>query len=310
MNCPVCKTGLNFASPPSEGFLLDCPSCQSSLEFQDGEMKILKQSEQSALQEESSQNFKENSSDKENLNHSSRKQQADRSRENFQGIDDSFLEQPSFSEKLEGDLAGQDDAEEKVSAEQDALNKKEELRVNVEEDAEEEGAEANAGQNAEAEAFNEDFEDEDMPQVPSINFKPDPNIASAEKESAHFEDQESSASSEENKASFEEEEPKNPEDLSDLSRSANVKRTGSEGLFFYDLKISEINSKDLREQIELVLEDEDLKLNTENGRDIKIKEGALHLKKISPVKVHIIVKSLIGLPLKISWNQHLVADSS
>ena len=57
----------------------------------------------------------------------------------------------------------------------------------------------------------------------------------------------------------------------------------------------------------MVLDDERLNITPEE-KDLSIKEGVLTITKISPVKAHIIVKSLMGLPMEISWRQHLVMD--
>ncbi len=97
------------------------------------------------------------------------------------------------------------------------------------------------------------------------------------------------------------------EDFSEVSKYGNTPSAGEDGIFFYDLFLSGIDSIELKEAVQMVLDDEYLKISPEE-KDISIKNGALRVSKISPVKAHIIVKSLIGLPMGISWKQHLAVD--
>ena len=97
------------------------------------------------------------------------------------------------------------------------------------------------------------------------------------------------------------------EDFSEVTEYGNQQNLGKESAFHYNLILSEINSEEIHKQVKSILEDDALKLDPEK-QDFLIKDGVLKISEISPVKVHIIVKSLIGLPVKISWEQHLAID--
>ena len=97
------------------------------------------------------------------------------------------------------------------------------------------------------------------------------------------------------------------EDFSDVSEYGNNQGVAQDGLFYYDLTLSEINSKELAEEIQNILQDSRFQFGPES-HNLSIEDGTLNLIKISPVKAHIIVQSLMGLPLKMSWKQHLIID--
>ena len=98
------------------------------------------------------------------------------------------------------------------------------------------------------------------------------------------------------------------EDFSDVEKFGNSPTPAGKGVFYYNVTVEEMDSADLRAGAEEVLEDPALKLAPEQ-LDMSVQEGRLRISKISPVQAHVIVKSLLGLSLKISWEQHLVADS-
>ncbi len=99
------------------------------------------------------------------------------------------------------------------------------------------------------------------------------------------------------------------ENFSEVTEYGNQHSLGEEGVFYYDLILSEINSKEVHKELERILEDEALKIDPEKNR-LLIEDGVLKISEISPVKVHIIVKALIGLPIKIFWKQHLIMDKT
>ena len=102
------------------------------------------------------------------------------------------------------------------------------------------------------------------------------------------------------------------EDFSEVAEFARSTDQDKQGLFLYDLTLSEINSQGLREKVLSVLEDESLALpfeGPENLEPMQIKEGKITLAKISPVQAHVIINSLMGLPLNISWEQSSIAES-
>ena len=164
---------------------------------------------------------------------------------------------------------------------------------------------------------------EERPQVPTLDFNPEKSKEENESlnqeeevqveaplkdESLHDFKEEEINWEDNKKESKKEEEFNQGEGSASLSSINPSEEAGGEGLFFYNLKIGKINSKELIEEIDLVLQDEILNLDPKEW-DVNIKDGILNLKKLSPVKAHIIVKALTGLPLKISWEQHLVIDS-
>lgn len=96
---------------------------------------------------------------------------------------------------------------------------------------------------------------------------------------------------------------KKPEDFSDVEKFGNTTGRTHQGPFYYNLLIEEINSKETREHLESVLNDEGLNLPP-----IKIKDGVLKLRRLTPAATHVIVKALLGWSLKISWEQELAVE--
>ena len=99
------------------------------------------------------------------------------------------------------------------------------------------------------------------------------------------------------------------EDFSEVTNYGNESGLGEEGVFYYNLTLSEIDSEDIRAKVSSILSDDLLQLDSEKN-DLKIKNGVLKLDEISPVKVFVIVKSLMGLPVKIFWEQKLIVDKT
>ena len=96
-----------------------------------------------------------------------------------------------------------------------------------------------------------------------------------------------------------------PEDFSDIEKFGNISGHAHKGPFYYNLTIEEINSKQSREHLQDVLSDEGLTFPP-----VEIKDGTLKLLRLTPAACHVIVKSLLGWPFKISWEQELVADQT
>lgn len=80
-----------------------------------------------------------------------------------------------------------------------------------------------------------------------------------------------------------------------------------EAVYFFDIEISNIDSKETREEIIDVLQDKKLNLRVENINK-KIVNGILSLKGIPAVKTHIIVQRISHLPCDISWSLVEVQD--
>ena len=96
------------------------------------------------------------------------------------------------------------------------------------------------------------------------------------------------------------------ENFSSLEEFAS-KSVSLDSVFLYDLLLKEINSMELKQKVEDILQDPLLSLDQE-AQDLTVKEGRIKIEKISPIKVHVIVRALMGLSIEISWEQHLALD--
>ena len=121
---------------------------------------------------------------------------------------------------------------------------------------------------------------------------------------------------EEDEASFifKEEEELEPakEDFSEVVEFSKNKKQQEKGLYLYKLFLSEINSQVLKERVISVLEEEYLEIDLQECPSYKesIKhKGKIDLPNISPIQVYVILHHLMGLPLKIYWEQSHIADS-
>ena len=217
------------------------------------------------------------------------------------------VKEASFHGEEEQDLEEEDLSE--LSMEVPILENEEEVSVNSSKEEEKEPEESQG-------ADQEVQEEEEPPSAIEEQVTSEEEASSLsqdfqETSGDHLEPQEESPQEHlEEESSTEQLESENlekKEDFSDVEKFANTRISNNEGLFYYNLTIGEINSSDLREQVEVILKDEGLKLIQE-VQSSSIKEGQLHLRKISPIQVHVIVRSLLGLPLDISWEQHLIAD--
>lgn len=80
-----------------------------------------------------------------------------------------------------------------------------------------------------------------------------------------------------------------------------------ESIYFFDIEIAGIDSKDIRDEILESLNDERLALiGTDFNRQIS--NGILILKAISAVKAHVIIQRISHLPCEISWTLVEVQD--
>ena len=92
----------------------------------------------------------------------------------------------------------------------------------------------------------------------------------------------------------------------DVTEFANSEESSlEEGELMYDIFISRIDSKDLRDEVKFVLMDEKLKLN--HGEYIKkIKGGKLTVPDLNPIKAKRVVEQLQYSDLDIKWKQKRV----
>ena len=102
------------------------------------------------------------------------------------------------------------------------------------------------------------------------------------------------------------------ENFSEVAEFGSSTDQDKQSPFLYDLTLNEINSQIVREKVLSVLEDESLALSSGDSENLmpnRIKDGKITLSKISPVQAYVIVTSLMGLPLNISWEQSHIAES-
>ena len=278
MNCPVCQSDLNLPETIKESMELhyDCPSCFSSLFVKGGQCEVLSAGSASDKMQTEKLPAKETKDPTDPIEESenSAEQEAD-----FTDIspESDLQEEPASSPS------------EEESLEEEGLSEITEVPVLEEtEEASPESPVASSEEN-------------------------NPPSSTTEESSESFEFSEEEALEEgplvQPAAQVEDENiPREGEDFSDVKQFGNTPAPSGKGAFYYDVTVNNIDSADLREQVEEVLEDQALKLTPDQVHFSK-SEGRLVINKISPVQAHVIVKSLLGLFLTISWNQHLIADT-
>lgn len=101
-------------------------------------------------------------------------------------------------------------------------------------------------------------------------------------------------------------EPRNPADLSDLADFGNADlSSGREGPLRYNLFISGIDTKDVREAFREALTDRKFVWDTDQILK-SIREGQVKIENASATKAYMLVIRLRNLPLHIRWEQHVV----
>ena len=300
MNCPVCKTKINFEIPEKDIYY-DCSHCQSSLLFSKGECIII-QAEQinsSGLEQTDNKNPPSNQTSEElgqdeNLKtktHTSSGQEnveASKTSSSSNKDDKSESSQNSNREELE----------DQTQKQADDLKTQDNLTDQKEDNTLEE----------------EDFypgEETEVPDLQSESEAPEPSMEEAvnQKESSyHFEEESAPAESKDLQAAADSQEKE--VDFSDVAEFAKKQEENTKGLFLYHLTLSEINSQELKEKVLAVLEDSYLNLFQDEEIDLQdaIDKGEIKIPEISPVQAYIIVQSLMGLPLNIHWEQKHIAD--
>lgn len=84
--------------------------------------------------------------------------------------------------------------------------------------------------------------------------------------------------------------------------------TGWEGRFFYDLLISEIDSRELEHLIREVLLDQKLALDVDRVWS-GFQNGSIELKNLNPAKACVILNRIRSLSVEICWIQHDLSGS-
>ena len=349
MKCPVCKTEFEFTVPDLEEAYYDCSHCNSSLLLKNGKCEVLSegQSEKSSLQnDQTEENTEKNIFQQKEV--SPQDPVDEKNIEESVELTSRFFEESSSQSSLaknnEDSFVSREKDETFQPEPEDTKSNEEFLETATEgkldENLNEEKQNSQKNDSLIAENIEEEeFFPDETTQVPELS-RPDEEISenfSEQKEERKEEDFQEKATvssvSSENKLrgsefsvsekNFPSEEgpEKSPasesqkEDFSEVAEFGNTQDQDKQGPFLYDLILSEINSQDIREKILFVLEDEYLNLSFRKDDpsmedDINIKDGQITIEKISPVQAYVIVTSLMGLPLNISWKQHHIAESS
>lgn len=160
------------------------------------------------------------------------------------------------------------------------------------------------------EAPQEDFDSQSSLGNNELLEDADPEQVRALDNNAFFEDSEVFAGSGEQQDVSDEENlgialapDKKPLDVTDFANSEVSSLEGGE--FLYELRISGLDSKDLRDTLKAVLMDEKLKLNY-SGIMKQISQGQVRIEGLNPVKAKRIVEQLQYFDLKMKWRQSRV----
>lgn len=276
MNCPVCQRDLNLPETIKESMELhyDCPGCFSSLFVKGGQCEVLSAGSDSDKMQT------------EKLSAKDTPQETETPVDSIEELQETDPTGISPESNLQEESASA--PPEKGALEQEGLPEITEVPVLEE-------------------------TEEDPPKSPVASPEEGSPFPTTEEPSEPFEFSEEEALEEEPlvqpAAQVEDENiPQGGEDFSDVEQFGNTPAPSGKGAFYYDVTVNNIDSANLREQVEEVLEDQALKLTPDQVHFSK-QDGRLVINKISPVQAHVIVKSLLGLSLTISWNQHLIADT-
>ena len=103
--------------------------------------------------------------------------------------------------------------------------------------------------------------------------------------------------------------PPNPADMSDVVEYANSDvSNGADGNLKFNLKISGIDTVDIKTGIKDVLADSKLHLDPETTLS-RVESGELFLEGLSAVKCAILVQRLKSLSLDINWEQYAIQQA-
>lgn len=285
MKCPVCNSLISPSITDSqEDFYYDCETCYSSLFFQRGECQVLK----------TNSVYKESLEEFENQKKTSQEEQDSLEVPEITQAEEKYLEE-SFSQAY--DKESLEESKESASVQEEApfaASDQESFSQSFQEEADSLEEQVSSPVEEESDSKSKDPLKEEM--TPEQE---------AFESSVHLESE--ASSEEESEDSFENAPPleDGKENFSEVTEFGNFKNLGREGLFYYDLILSELNSEEVCQKVESFLEDPAFRWK----QALEVRDGVLEIKKISPVKAHVIVKSLIGLPVKIFWKQHVVIES-
>ena len=286
MNCPVCQNDLNLPETIKESMELhyDCPSCFSSLFVKGGKCEVLSAGADSDTIQKNEAVTQEN------------KQKTEVPVEASEKLTKKTSQEEAADAAPESNLEEESDpsSQEEDSPAEEAPPEITEVPI--------------LGETEEAASEQSPTEDNTPP--PQAEEKAaSPSSIEENPEPFEFSEETNDSLSVQPATEVEDENiPPEGEDFSDIKQFGNTPAPSGKGAFYYDVTVNNIDSADLRDQVEEVLEDEALKLTPDQVRFSK-SEARLVINKISPVQAHVIVKSLLGLSLTISWTQHLIADT-
>lgn len=284
MKCPVCSKDMQVPEAQSQQDLYyDCEHCYSNLLIQGETCEILSESVQAPTNQPATIQDLQTAEKDSNQEPSSVSEKMD-------SQDSQFSDQNSQQEEVES--SSQQEVSESSDnhsqqAESESLSQQEELENSSQQ---EESGEAEL-QTGSIPSLKEDQEQhlEDLDALSdnanSTNDTENENNATNNAENAD----------------------ENLEDFSDINQYGNQQDLSQESLFYYDLMLSEINSPEVRQEVESLLQDKGFQWELLD-QEISIIDGRLEVKEMSPVKAYVFVKALMGLPLKISWRQSLRVD--
>ena len=348
MLCPVCGKDLCLEIIPKTGeFHYDCPHCFSSLFFKDGECEVLTEGEIPSIGGEGDSPPEETAgrNERKAAPEAGETQETDSSPGTARGAGDkvSLEEQQEVSSPKENreTAVSREDSPQPEGLDKESGGQPSSVEAGETQEADsspgtargagdetslagqqESSPKESAGQQVEVGGTNSpsettppagdetSLEEQQPPEAENGSVeKTEPPVLEEEEEdfvSAEDSDKEAAGEESAEKESVESDSTEGKEeDFSDLEEFGATSAPPGKGPFYYTLMISGIDSPDLRKQVEETFEDEALKLSPEMS---SIQDGSLKINKISPIQTHVIVKTLMGLPLEISWAQSLVVD--
>ena len=298
MKCPVCNTQLKFSIEELEEVYYDCSNCDSSLLFKNGEYEILNKASQSklanleTLEEQETENqepLEEEIPQPETTKQETLEEQEEQEEE---FIPDETTQVPELNlSEQEQEQEQEEEQEQEQEEEQEQEQEQEEEQEQEQEQEEEQEQEQEQEEEQEQEQEQEEEQEQEQ-----------------EQEEEQEQEQEQEQEEQEEEQEQQEEQDPTKEDFSEVAEFGNTQDQDRQGPFIYDLILKEINSKNVREKVLSILDDESLNLPFIKKNEV-IKNGQLIIEKISPVQAYIIVTTLMGLPLQISWKQRHIADS-
>jgi len=314
MNCPVCHTTIKLDFTNLEEFYYDCSVCHSSLFFQDGKFEVISrgqvpQPSQLADPEESSPYEESSYSEESPLEQQSSHQSEDGDPTSDEGVrgDEATLEKetrdvdPRVPEHSELSLEPREEAKTETKT-----KTKTEIPMTDYQDSDfQESFESDQKESSSLPEVPEITEDQVVQEYQDPQSDPELNQALPPEEKADFEEK-----------SFvfkEEESVEMPqEDFSEVVEFSKDNKPEKTGLYAYKLFLSEINSQSTKDKVIEILEDESLELDleeTDSYKEILRDKGKMELDRLSAIQLYIILHKLMGLPLKVYWEQSHIADS-